>query len=365
MDDLIRRLAPDERRDLVRLIGGVLLAAGFVAVALRKGSPGITGGDWSSFVLFLVLGAPAVTLYWLGMLGQQAGEHEVRPWQRVFLIGGIVLAPLALRELVEALGGRPGAALNTAWVFALTAGLALVALRRTGATYLTLLAAAAGAVAYLALCDAIVGLDADGSAYRWLLLLLAGVFAAGALALRERGSEREAAELVTASAVAAVAHGLVSVLSIFVGLAFLGGATGVPGALGAETSFHEMAPGSFWKLELLAVSLVMIAVGHQLGTRGASYAGAAGIVSLVVIAGLDLASEQPSASLALWPLALLLAGAMAIAWSLAAAGGGDGGGRPPRQRRAERVRSKPAAAAAGAVEPAPEPRPRSRSRRER
>src|SRR5215211_5277119 len=52
-----------DRRDWLRLLGGVLLAAGCIVLYVRKFQP------WADFPLFLVVLVPFVVLYGLGWLG--------------------------------------------------------------------------------------------------------------------------------------------------------------------------------------------------------------------------------------------------------------------------------------------------------
>ena len=92
-----------DRRDWLRLLGGVLFAAGFVVLYIRKFEA------WGDFPLFLVVLIPFVVLYGLGWLGWRAparrrGGSRPEGWQIVFLIVGSLLAGLVMAQLILLLG---------------------------------------------------------------------------------------------------------------------------------------------------------------------------------------------------------------------------------------------------------------------
>ena len=93
-------LAPDDTRDALRKLGGLLFGIGMLMVFLRK------GGDYSDFVVFLILAIPAVFLYGEGVLSDR-WSGTIRPWQAVYSVFGLIFVPLALFQLVELLNGSP------------------------------------------------------------------------------------------------------------------------------------------------------------------------------------------------------------------------------------------------------------------
>ena len=72
----------------------------------------------------------------------------------------------------------------------------------------------------------------------------------------------------------------------------------------------------FWDIMLLLVSLGLVVIGSQIGTRGPVYIGAIGLTLFLVIAGFDLNSAQPNPfKLGSWPWILLIAGVIALGLS--------------------------------------------------
>jgi hypothetical protein len=291
------------RAGLMRKIGGLLFGVGMFMVFIRKGSNAF-GEGWGSFALLLTLAIPTVLLYWMGLNGDQLQPPgnkvgELAPWRVVFLVFGVLLVPVTLSELIDWLGGTPGTALNLIWVFGLTAFLASFASHQTKATYMTLLFGLAGIVVWTAFWDKIVDNSEHLGTYRWLLLLLALIYALMAVALTQRdadGDERRAAELITVSGIAAVIAGALS-------LSAIGNLTGgfVPVPSGADSTL-------IWEVILLLVSVKLIAWGTYKATRGPTYVGAIGLFLFVIIAGLDLNSKTPHGKIIGWPLLLLIVG---------------------------------------------------------
>jgi hypothetical protein len=124
--DRVRELLADDdqQHDALRAVGGLLLGAGMLVVALRRSDT--FANPWSDGVILLVLVVPCVFLYALGMLGARATEAP-RAWPSTYLIFGIVLVPLALFQFIDAIQGNTGASLNIAWVFLVTAGAGVAA----------------------------------------------------------------------------------------------------------------------------------------------------------------------------------------------------------------------------------------------
>jgi hypothetical protein len=61
MNDLF---TPDDRRDALRKLGGILLGLAALMIAIRKGPfISLNPDQWAAFPMFLVLAIPAVYLY--------------------------------------------------------------------------------------------------------------------------------------------------------------------------------------------------------------------------------------------------------------------------------------------------------------
>lgn len=281
------------------MAGGLLFATGAVLLFMRKGEV------WADFPLLLVLLIPAGLLYGLGIGREEDGQGPAR-WQSAFLVYGLVLVPLALAQLVEVLGGNPDRAGNVAWIFFATAALAGFAAFARAAVYQALLMAAALVVAWVALWDALLG-DPSIDTFRWLLVLLAAGFVAGAVAMRRSSPGMpQQVELITGAGVAAVAAGALTLVDLavqFFAILFGEGS-------GVEDS------GLFWEAFLLAASLALIAFGSHERARGPAYVGALGLAAFTLLVGIDitgLVSEGTTeGDIAGWPLVLLIGGAGAL-----------------------------------------------------
>ncbi|MDX6653244.1 MAG: hypothetical protein QOJ38_2025 [Solirubrobacterales bacterium] len=312
MDRFGRMIEAEGRAATLRKLGGLLFGMGMFMVFLRKGSNNFDH-NWGSFLLFLVLAVPAVVLYGLGLRGERlqpsgAVIGELAPWRIVFLVFGLLLVPLALFQFIDMIGGTPGATLNVAWVFGVTAALAVVASHEGRATYMSLLAGLALVVVWTALIDKIFNInDGHTSLYRWSLLILAGIFAAAAASLANRADpldNKRSNELVTVAGITAVLAAGLSIATI-VGL----------------TSGVSVAPGGIkstllWEIVLLVVSVALVAYGSYRGARGPSYVGAIGIFIFLLVAGFDLNGDPPDGKVIGWPLLLVIAGGAALALSL-------------------------------------------------
>ncbi len=325
MSDLGKMFAPDEGRDALRGLGGLLLGLGLMLVFVRKGT-NVLGDTWGDWGLFAILSIAFVFLYGLGMLG--AVSAGLRSWGSAYLVFGILVAPVALIQFIEAVNGAPGASLNTFWVFGVTAGLGAAAALLAGLRYGLLLASLAVIVSWSALWDKVLsnGIGAHYGLYRGSLLILAVLLVGAAAAMATRriepdGPER-ASELVTGASLAAVIAGSLSAPKIF--------------AL-SNPFFTIAGPSSslLWEIVLLVVSLLAIGYGSRFAVRGPAYVGAFGLLVFVLVAGLDLNDSTPEASLVGWPLFLLLAGALAFVASLLPALGSPGAGRPSPPARPE------------------------------
>jgi hypothetical protein len=308
-------LAPDDTRDALRKLGGLLFGIGALMLALRKDA------EWGDFVIFLVYAIPAVLLFG-GALVTRAETGALRSWQAVISVLGLIFVPLALGQLVDVIGsqGDSGKALNVFWIFGLTAGLAAFAALRAGIRFQLLVAAIAGLVAWMALWSKILdGLGDDLGVTRGLfgiyaiiLLVLAVVlWRAGGRATETDTAVREddvgllrSSELFTGAGIAAV---------ISAGLGITSAATFSPLPITVPT----FEAGIIWDTMLLLISLGLIAIGSRIGVRGPVYIGAIGLALFLFIAGFDLDDESPDPTKIVgWPLILLVLGGLALAASL-------------------------------------------------
>jgi hypothetical protein len=324
VNDLGRFFVPDDSRDAMRKLGGLLLGLGLLMIFVRKSTPalGETWGDWGLLLLLLVtFGA----LYGLGMLGRR-NTAELRPWESVLIVFGIFVAPLVLLQFVEAVGGTPGASLNIFWIFAVTAALAAAAADRAGIRFGMLLAAIAVIVSWSALWNKILsdGVGGHFDVYRILLLIIAGLLLWAGWAISQGtgpDARRQGGELVTGALIAAVVAGSLSVTTFAGFFNPFADAGGPSSAVG-------------WEIILLVVSLAGVAFGSRIGARGPAYIGGIGLFVFLLVAGYDLNSSTPHGKILGWPLILLILGVGILAAGLRPAAGAASAGAsaaPPAQ----------------------------------
>ena len=309
MNDRAALFAPDERRDALRKLGGLLVAAALLMTFIRKSSPGL-GDTWGDWGLLLLLLATFGFLYGTALIGRQ-NTLGLRSWQAVYFVFAIFIVPLVGAQFVAAVNGTPGASLNIFWFFLLTAALAGGAAIIAGVRYGLLLASIAVIISWSALWEKILsgGLGEHLGLYRVLLLIIGALLVLASLAVAGAGREERssaaaetapppwspASELVTGAALAAVLAGSLSFTKL---VALSNPFLDIPGA---DSSF-------FWELVLLVVSLAAIGYGSRVGARGPAYVGGFGLFSFLLIAGLDLNSTTPAGKIVGWPLALLIIG---------------------------------------------------------
>jgi hypothetical protein len=319
MNELLR---PDDTRDALRKLGGLLIGLAALMIYIRKGPIlGTNDEQWAAFPMLLVLALPAIYLYGSILTRPQTGE--LRPWQAVHNVFGLIFVPLALGQFVDVIGGTPTASLNVFWITAATAGLAFYAGARAGVRVQFLLGSIAVIISWTALWDKILsdGITAHWGVYRGLLGILAiGLLAAGLYVWRNNPGGDDigasatapsgdlglwkASELLTGAGIAAV-------IGCALGITALGNLNPLSG------STPPIETSNFWDVLLLLVSLGLVAIGSQIGTRGPVYVGGIGLTLFLVIAGLDLNSENPDPfKFGGWPWVLLILGLIAIGLSL-------------------------------------------------
>jgi hypothetical protein len=316
MNDLFR---PDDTRDTLRKIGGILFGLAALMIFIRKGPfLSVNPEQWAAFPMFLVLAIPAVYLY--GAIFTRPQTGELRVWQVVHSTFGLVFVPLALLQFIDLIGGTPGTALNTFWVFGVTAALGFYAGAMVGVRVQLLLGSIALIISWSALWDKILsdGIGANYGVYRGLLGILAIALLAGALYVwrtNPGGDDTsssatgpagdlalwKASELFTGAGIAAV-------LACSLGITALANLSPL-----ATTDIAPIETNNFWDVLLLVISLGLVGVGSQIGTRGPVYVGAIGLAFFLVIVGLDLNGDPPEPfKFGVWPWVLLVLGLGAL-----------------------------------------------------
>jgi hypothetical protein len=301
-------LTRDPARDLLRSMGGLLVASGAVALEIRKTTSWGVGGR------MLVVLIPAVVLYALALdvLGERKDGPRggAEPWQSVLAVIAVILNSIWLVLFFRWVGVRGSPA--TVAGFVLTSASAGYAAWRANVRFAALLAALDLVVAWLALWNKLLG-QPSANTNRWLLMMIGTVLVAGAVGLARRG-RREASELVTAAGVAGV---VASSLGAYLGFFALT----LNRVLG-EVGLRPLFAGGFgvrqhfiWDLVLLLISVGLITYGSRARVRGPGYIGTAGLLIFVFSVALQFAAGPtggPPRSVAGWPLALLLIGAAAL-----------------------------------------------------
>jgi hypothetical protein len=316
------RFTPDDTRDLLREIGGLLLGLAAAMIYIRKGPfLSVNPDQWASFPMFLVLAIPAVYLYGGILTRPQTGR--LRPWQVVHSVFGLIFVALALRQFVDMIGGNPNADLNTFWIFGTVAAVAFYGGFVVGVRVQILLGAIAVIVAWTALWNDFLpdaGITAHWGTYRGLLGLLSIGLLAGALyAWRTNPGGGETADTATEPAgdlglwkasELLTGAGIAAVVACSLGITALGNLN----PLGTGTP--PIQTSNLWDILLLLVSLGLVAIGAQIGTRGPTYIGAIGLILFLIIVGLDLNSNPPHPfKFGGWPWVLLILGLIAIGLS--------------------------------------------------
>ncbi len=317
--NLSRLFAPDEGRDGLRTLAGLLLGLGFFMAFARKS--GGLGGGWSDWALFITLLIITVFLYALGLVGRLI-TPTARPWQSVYVVFGILLLPFMLFQFIQAVGGDATADLNVFWVLLVTAAAAAFAALVADVRYSLLLASISVIIGLSALWDKILsnGLFTHYGIYRGLLviyglLLLAGAFAVyrfdplarlrpGGTGASEPDRWLRAQDVVTGAAIAAVAAGAITFTAFF--------------AQASVFAVRVASPSLLWDIELLVASLLAVIWGSRVGVRGPTYVGAIGLLIFLIDVGSEVGVDVPASTIVGWPLILALVGAGLFVISLIA-----------------------------------------------
>lgn len=291
-------------------MGGLLLAAGAAALFVRKGA----GESWGTFALLLVVLIPAMLLYALAIAGaSRAPDWSPEPWRTVLLVSALLILPFAFLQFLEVVGADAGKALWVAGAFAFSAALAAYGVRRARVRYGALLSALALLVTWLIVWVQILA-PVSGDTFRVLLVAGAAVLLLIAVSL-DRSAGAGAAEVATAGGLAAV---LAGVLGIFVGTV-VGVVNPIERILSGSHGHRLSVSGlqSFWwDLYLLVVSVALISAGARIRSRGMGYVGGFGLLIFIISVGSQVtrieSGKQATASLAGWPLVLLILGALGL-----------------------------------------------------
>jgi hypothetical protein len=310
------QLRPDDTRDALRKIGGLLLALAALMIFIRKGNE---PDAWGDFPLFLLLAAPACFFYGGGVLTARA-TGGLRPWQAVYSVIGLIFVPFALFQFVQLVDGDTGSSLNAFWIFGVTAALAFYAGAVAGIRFQLLAGSIALIVSWSALWNEILsdGISAEFGIYRGLLGILSIILLAGALYLWRTGPDSrvtgtgveyagdqrlwKASELLTGAGISAVlgcSLGISSVLQFASPFGF------------TEFTVVETAKG--WDILLLLISLGLVGIGSTIGVRGPVYIGGIGLFLFLLIVGLDLDDDTPEpTNFGVWPIVLLVLGGLGV-----------------------------------------------------
>ena len=245
------RLAPD-RRDWLRLVGGMMFGAGALVLLIRKAS------DWSDWAQFAALLIPAAVLFAIAFVSR--ARWGMQGWQAAFLVFGTLLLLGALLQLVNAANGNPRASLNLAWTFGVAAAVAVVTSLALRAPFQMLLGALL-LVAWLALWDKILT-NPSGDTVRWLLIVLAAIFLGAAFVLA-RARRPQASDLITVAGLAAV---------LAAALSFAGRGRGCSSSGGLAHGRRAQAWAGLERLpprRLAAADRLRVTVSHaRAGVRG-------------------------------------------------------------------------------------------------
>jgi hypothetical protein len=310
----------DDRRDWLRLAGGLMFGSGALVLLVRKGQ------TWSDWAIVFALLVPAAVLLGLAIAGRAPTGRA--GWRASFLVFGTLLLLGSLLEIVNALKGRPQADLNLAWTFGVAGAVAVATSLALRAQVQMLVGALLGVVAWLALWDKILT-HPSGDTVRWLLIVLAAVYLVAALILTRAG-RAEAADLITVAGIAAVLSAALSFAAAAGGVLSATGSTAAPGLSG-----NVPKPGQGWNLFLLVISLLLIAYGSRGRTRGPGYVGAVGLAVFILLTGADLVNRLngQGGGVVGWPLILLIGGGAVLLLSFVlkpgALGGAGGSAAPP------------------------------------
>lgn len=317
MNRLVEGFRPDDGRDVLRIVAGILVGLGLLIAAFRRGTPELFGDRIGDFGLFLILAAAAVFLYGAGLLGRRLAGTS-RRWQALYTVMGALILPLALAQLIDTIDDGFDESWAAIIVFGISAAACVAAWLLAAVRFQLLLASLYGAFAFLAFLDKVLsgGLESDLDTIRWLLLLLAAALLVAAFVVRRRTRVDPYAafsDLLTgAGLVALIAFSLGPIVSLVV-LSFFGA---FPDAGAGDFVSEVGGQDTIWDVLTLLVGTVFVLFGLGQGLRGPVYVGGAMLVVFTFSVGLDLDDPSPEGKLVGWPLLICLIGAALFAASL-------------------------------------------------
>ena len=156
MNELLR---PDDTRDALRKIGGLLFGIGVLMLLLRKAA--ISPDPYGDFVQLIIWVIPAALLYGASVLTED-DTGGLRPWQTVYSVFGLIFVAGALVQLVSTIDDTPDTSLNLFWIFAVVAGLAFYAGAVRGIRFMFLAGGIALIVSWSELWNKVLGDDGIG-----------------------------------------------------------------------------------------------------------------------------------------------------------------------------------------------------------
>ena len=315
MEKLADALRPNDAREVVRVVGGILIGIGMLLVAFRYlGRASFLEKEPNKFVTFLIFALPAVFLYGVGILGRALGSSD-RRWQALYDVFGALLLPLALSTLVNLIDETPDETLMAMLIFAACSAACVFSWMFANVRFQLLLGSVYAAIAWFAFLDKVLsdGLDnREFTTIRALLLVFAGILVVAAFVVRRRGGpepEEAFGELL-------VGAGITTLFAFILGPAE---ATSAIFETGTD-SRQEMV----WDVLNLIVATGLVVFGIGRGLRGPVYVGALLFTVFLFSVGLDLDDETPldlgeedaSSQVLGWPLLVCILGAAAFIWSL-------------------------------------------------
>jgi hypothetical protein len=286
---------------------GDLIAAGAVPFTLAIVLLNVRmDAQWGNGIHLVITALGCALVLGMGFMAEREPEHEhPRAYQTILLVAGLVLLAIALGRLAEVLGADSPLSSSGAltWTSALFAAVAAVAAwGRINSPICALAELVAGAVFALAFVDWVFDPE-SATTFRWILLVLIAVYAAGHLYWRDR-KRRHAVHFVNAAGLAGIAVATTFVGAL-VGAAFAAGLAGERGPV--------PDPGTWWELVILAVGAGLVAYAAVDREPGPAYLGFAVLALFTQLAGLPGAD---GASIVGWPLLLLALGGAALAAGL-------------------------------------------------
>lgn len=284
---------------------GDLIAAGALPLALGALLVDLRMTQWAAGPRLAVLAVTCALLLTMGLLSPLEGDGP-RPYQSLLLVAGLVLFTFVLARLADVLGAHSSStgAGTVFWVSGVSAlAAAAVSLRKRSAVC-TLLACIMGGVSALAFAKWAFHAHSLQT-FRWLLVVLAVVFALISLTQRER-RRRHAVALVNASGLAVLAMGVTLVFYFVIPFA----------------SLREQGTAG-WQAVLFVAGAALVAVAGADREPGPAYLGAALLFIFAIVTAFSgritrenghLVVHPPS--LWFWPAFLLVVGVITIAVGL-------------------------------------------------